>query len=190
MAVERPLHRFVDAVEAESWFAAHHDASDGIMVAIAKKASDVPTPTYDQLVELALRFGWIDSQTRRLDDDCFQMTFTPRRPRSPWSQVNREKVEALIIIGRMEPSGLAEVDRARANGRWDAAYARSSEAEVPADFLAALEDNPVAKEFFATLSKQNTFAVYYRLNDAKRPETRARRIESFVAMFARGEKLY
>lgn len=190
MTQERPLVQFVDVAEAEAWFEAHHADSDGVWIAIAKKASKVSTPSYEGLVELALMFGWIDSQKRKLDTDCSQQAFTPRRARSPWSQVNREKAEVLIASGRMRPAGLAAVEAAKANGRWDAAYARATDAEMPADFLAELEKSPAAKEFFATLNKQNTFPVYYRLQDAKKPETRARRIAKFIDMFERGEKFY
>lgn len=190
MAMDRPLVRLADRAEAEAWFETHHGDDEGVFIAIGKKGSAVPTPTYEELVELSLCFGWIDSQRRALDEDCSMLAFTPRRARSPWSQVNREKAEALIAAGKMRPSGLAAIDVAKANGRWDTAYAKGSEAEVPADFLEALEHNREAKAFFATLSKANTFAVYYRLNDAKKPETRARRIAKFVDMFARGEKLY
>lgn len=190
MAVDRPLLRFADREQAAAWFEANHAASDGVWIAVAKKSSAVPTPSYHELVELALIFGWIDSQAKSLDQDCYQLTFTPRRARSPWSKVNREKAEALISAGLMHPAGLAAVELAKANGRWDTAYDRGSQAEVPADFLAALEENPAAKAFFATLNRQNHFAVYYRLNEAKRPETRARRIERFIAMFERGETLH
>lgn len=182
--------RFADAAEAEAWLRAEHATSDGVLIAIAKKGSAIPTPTYAELVELSLRFGWIDSQKNRLDDDCYAQAFTPRRARSPWSQVNREAAERLIAEGRMEPPGLAAIEQAKANGRWDAAYARVSDHEVPADFLEALEANPAAKEFYATLNRANTFAVYYRLHEAKRPETRQRRLEAFIEMFARGEKLH
>lgn len=188
MTVDRPLVRLADADEAAAWFEANHAVSDGVWIAIAKKASTVSTATYEELVELCLAYGWIDSQRKRLDEDCSMLAFTPRRARSPWSQINRDKAEALIAAGKMKPAGFAAIEVARANGRWDAAYARSSEAEVPADFLEALEGSAKAKEFYATLNKSNRFAIYYRLNDAKKPETRERRIRTFIEMFERGEK--
>lgn len=181
--------RFVDAAEAEAWYEAHHADTGKAWFVIAKKGSGLQTPTLTELLDLALAFGWIDGQRRSLDDRAYLQSYGPRRPRSPWSQINRDKVAALTAAGRMRPAGIAEVDRAKQDGRWDAATASPSTAEVPADFLEALEASPAAKEFYATLNKRNTFAVYYQLHHAKRPETRARRIEKFIAMFERGEKL-
>ena len=182
--------RFADAAAAEAWFEDHHGDSDGIWVAMAKKGSPVPGVSESEMLDLCLAFGWITGQRKSLDADAFLQSFVPRRPRSPWSQINQDKVAALIASGRMRPAGLAEVERAKQDGRWDAATASPANAEVPADFLKALGRNPAAKEFFATLDKRNTFAVYYRLNEARKPETRARRIERFVDMFARGERIY
>lgn len=187
MAVDRELVRLVDAAEAEAWFEAHHADTDGAWFVIAKKGSAVQSPTVSELLDLALAFGWIDGQRKRLDDDTYLQAYMPRRPRSPWSQINRDKVAALTAAGRMRPAGVAEVDRAKQDGRWDAATASPSTAEVPADFLEALEASPAAKAFYATLNRRNTFAVYYQLHHAKRPETRARRIATFIAMFERGE---
>jgi uncharacterized protein YdeI (YjbR/CyaY-like superfamily) len=189
MADEREPIRFADAAEAEAWYEAHHADTDKAWFVIAKKGSALQTPTLTELLDLALAFGWIDGQRRSLDDQAYLQSYGPRRARSPWSQINRDKVAALTAAGRMRPAGLAEVERAKQDGRWDAATASPSTAEVPADFLEALEANPTAKAFFATLNRGNTFAVYYQLHHAKRPETRARRIEKFVAMFERGEKL-
>ncbi|MEJ7635918.1 YdeI/OmpD-associated family protein [Aeromicrobium sp.] len=189
MPQDRPLLRFVDAAEAEAWFEAHHADTDGAWVVIAKKGSSVASATIPEMLDLALAYGWIDGQRKKLDDGFYQQAYVPRRRRSPWSQINRDKVLALTAAGRMRPAGLAEADRAKQDGRWEAATASPSTAEVPADFLEVLERNPEAKAFFATLSKQNAFAVYYQLHHAKKPETRERRIVKFVDMFARGEKL-
>lgn len=190
MAGDRELLHFADAAEAEAWYEAHHADTDGAWFVIAKKGSSVQTPTLTELLDLALAYGWIDGQRKRIDDETYQQAYVPRRPQSPWSQINRDKVAALTAAGRMRPAGLAEVERAVRDGRWDAATASPSTAEVPEDFREALEANPAAKEFFATLNRRNTFAVYYQLHHAKRPETRARRIEKFIAMFERGEALH
>ncbi|MBO1756752.1 YdeI family protein [Allobranchiibius sp. CTAmp26] len=190
MALERPLVRLRDRAEALRWFTEHQHDSDAVFIAIGTKGGSVPTPTYDELVELALIHGWIDGQVGRLDDDCYRQAFSPRRARSPWSQINRRKAEALIAAGKMTPAGLAAVEVAKANGRWDTAYAGQSDFELPADFLESLAANPTAEAFFATLNRANHFAVYFRITDAKRPETRARRIAAFVEQFERGEPLH
>ena len=139
---------------------------------------------------MALAWGWIDSQKRALDDGAWLQRFTPRGPRSPWSKINRAKAEALIAEGRMRPSGLAEVERAKADGRWDAAYDGAASATVPDDLQRALDASPAAKEAFAKLDAQNRYAILHRTQTAKRPETRARRIATFVAMLERGETLH
>ena len=190
MAIERPIHRFATSADVEDWFAENHDTSDGIFVTLAKKGAPVQLAPANDILGTALRYGWIDSQSKGLDEHYFLLSYTPRRSRSPWSKINRERVEAMIEAGTMAPSGLAAVEVAKANGRWDAAYAGSSDFEEPQDFLEALARNPKAKAFYETLTKQNKFAVYFRLNDAKKPETRARRIVKFVEMFERGEKFY
>ena len=182
--------RFADVAEAEGWYEAHHADTDRAWFVIAKKGSALQTPTLAELLDLALAYGWIDGQRRKLDDEAYCQSYGPRRARSPWSQINRDKIAALTAAGRMRPAGLAEVERAKQDGRWDAATASPSTAEVPEDFLAALEASPAAKEFFGTLNKRNTFAVYYQLHHAKRPETRARRIEKIISMFERGETLH
>lgn len=190
MAVDRPILKFSTPAEVESWFAENHATSEGIFITFAKKDSAVRTATNDEVLDVALAYGWIDSQSKGLDQNFFLLTVTPRRARSPWSQVNREKAEAMIAAGTMKPAGLAAVERAKANGRWEAAYAGSADFETLQDFLDALAQNPKAAAFYETLTKQNKYAVYFRLNDAKKPETRARRIVKFVEMFERGERLY
>jgi uncharacterized protein YdeI (YjbR/CyaY-like superfamily) len=174
----------------EAWLEEHHATADGVWVKIAKKATGIPTVAYPEVLDTALCFGWIDGQRKALDDQYFLQRFTPRRARSRWSQVNRDKVEALTRAGRMRPAGIAEVERAKADGRWDAAYAGVRTMEVPADLQRELDARPQAAAFFATLNSQNRYAILYRLHDAKRPETRARRLEKFVAMLEAGETLY
>ena len=139
---------------------------------------------------MALCWGWIDGQKKSIDAHWWMQKFTPRAKRSIWSQVNRDKVQALIEAGRMRPAGLAEIERAKADGRWDAAYASASKAEVPADLQAALDAEPRAKAFFAKLDGTNRYAILFRTHQAKRPETRAKRIAQFVEMLARGETIH
>jgi uncharacterized protein YdeI (YjbR/CyaY-like superfamily) len=174
----------------DAWLEANHGSADDVWLRIAKKNAAVETVRYPEVLDVALCWGWIDGQRLPLDETYFLQRFVRRRPRSRWSQVNREKAERLIAEGRMRPPGLAEVERARADGRWDAAYAPQSRAEVPDDLRAELEARPAAKAFFESLSSQNRFAIIYRLQEAKRPETRARRLAQFVEMLERGESLY
>lgn len=190
MPADRPTLKFETPAEVAEWFGENAAESDGVMIMFAKKASSVRTPTYGEVLDIALAYGWIDSQVRAFDADCYLQAFTPRRARSPWSAVNREKAEAMIAAGTMKPGGLAAVEQARANGRWEAAYAGPATSETPQDFLDALAKNPKAAAFFDTLTKQNKYAVYFRLHDARKPETRARRSRKFVEMFERGEKFY
>jgi uncharacterized protein YdeI (YjbR/CyaY-like superfamily) len=190
MADELPIHLFTDPGALEAWLVENHDSSAGIWLKIAKKGTGKRSVTYAEALELALCFGWIDSQKRSFDEEYFLQRFTPRRPRGRWSQINREKAEALIAEGRMRPSGLAEVKAAKADGRWDAAYAGQRTAEVPDDLQRELDANPTAAEFFAGLDSANRYAVIYRLNDAKKPETRERRLRKFLAMLERGEKVH
>jgi uncharacterized protein YdeI (YjbR/CyaY-like superfamily) len=190
MANERTTEQFAGPEEFRAWLREHHDTSPGIWMKLAKKGSGLTTVTYDEAVEVALTFGWIDGQARPGDDTYWLQGFTRRRPRSPLSKRNRERAEALIAAGAMEPSGLAEVERARADGRWDRAYEGPRTAEPPPDLLEALAARPAARDFFATLTSTNRFAILYRIQDAKRPETRARRIAKFVDMLERGETIY
>lgn len=186
----RPTERFASADAFAAWLADHQDDEQGLWVTLGKKGSGFQTPGYEEILDVALRFGWIDSQMQRLDEAFYLQAFTPRRARSPWSKRNREKVEAMIEAGLMAARGLREVERARADGRWERAYDGPATAQAPADFLAALAANPAAEAFYETLDAQNRYAVYFRLQDAKRPETRARRIEAFVARLARGERFH
>ncbi|HZU56263.1 MAG TPA: YdeI/OmpD-associated family protein [Actinocrinis sp.] len=189
--MDRPILPFASAQLWASWLAEHHaDTPDGVWLKIAKKDSGIPTVTYAEALEEALCFGWIDGQKRSFDETWFLQGFTPRRPRSRWSKVNTEKVQELIAAGRMQPAGLREVEAAKADGRWERAYEAQSVAQVPPDLQAAFDANPKAAEFFATLTGANRYAVLYRIHDAKRPQTRAARIEKFVEMLARGETLH
>jgi uncharacterized protein YdeI (YjbR/CyaY-like superfamily) len=185
-----PQIAFASAAEWEAWLEEHHAASDGVAVKIAKKGSGIASVAYPEVLDIALCFGWIDGRRNALDDRFFLQRFGPRRARSRWSQINREKAEALIGQGRMRPAGLAEVERAKADGRWDAAYAGQRSMGIPDDLQRELDARPQAAAFFAGLSSQNRYSILYRLQDAKRPETRARRLAKFVAMLEAGETIY
>jgi uncharacterized protein YdeI (YjbR/CyaY-like superfamily) len=185
-----PVIPFASREAFEQWLEAKHESADGLWIKFAKKASGIETVVYAEAVETALCFGWIDGQANSLDDDWYLQRFTPRRPRSKWSQINRDRAEALIEQGAMRPAGLREVERAKDDGRWEAAYASPSKIEVPADLQAELDANPRARQFFEQISKTNRYAILYRIYDAKRPETRARRIEKFVGMLERGETVH
>jgi uncharacterized protein YdeI (YjbR/CyaY-like superfamily) len=181
----------VDSRDAwDAWLAEQHATSSGVRLKLAKKGSAGAGVSHGEAVEVALCYGWIDGQASKFDDDFWLCRFTPRRPRSKWSQINRARAEELIARGEMKPAGLRQVEQAKADGRWDRAYEPQSAATVPDDLRAALERNPRAREFFATLNKTNRYAILYRIEDARKPETRARRIENYVAMLEAGEKVY
>jgi uncharacterized protein YdeI (YjbR/CyaY-like superfamily) len=190
MAAEIPTLSFASAEEFEQWLSTQPPDSVGVWLRLAKKQPGVVALDYPQALEVALCHGWIDGQKAGLDDTHWVQKFTPRRARSRWSKVNRDKVAALIESGRMRPAGLAEIERAKADGRWDAAYDGMKTAEVPADLAEALSGVPEAERFFATLDRTNRYAILHRLHDAKRPETRTRRITQYVAMLAEGRKIY
>jgi uncharacterized protein YdeI (YjbR/CyaY-like superfamily) len=171
------------------WLAQHHDC-DGVWVKIAKKDSGIDSVRYPEVLEIALCFGWIDGRRQALDERHFLQRFTPRRRSSRWSRINRETAERLIADGRMHPAGRTEVERARADGRWDAAYEGQRNITVPEDLARELDARPQAKAFFEQLSSQNRYAILYRLHDAKRAETRARRLAKFVAMLEAGETIH
>jgi uncharacterized protein YdeI (YjbR/CyaY-like superfamily) len=182
--------RFAAQPDFEAWLADHHARSRGVWVEIAKKGPTAPTLTYAEAIEAALCFGWIDGQKSRGDDEHWLQRFTPRSTRSRWSQINRDKAEQLIAAGRMRASGQAEIDRARADGRWDAAYAGQATATVPDDLQQALDADPNLASAFAALDARNRYAIVWRLNDAKRPETRARRLTKYLDLLRRGERLH
>jgi uncharacterized protein YdeI (YjbR/CyaY-like superfamily) len=185
-----PIRPFATVEEWRDWLAAQPEDTRGLWVKFARSGSGIASITHAEALEEALRQGWIDGQVRRVDDRWWAQRFGPRTSRSRWSKVNREAAERLIGEGRMLPRGLREVERAKADGRWEAAYAPPSRASVPDDLAAAFDAAPAAREFFETLDSRNRYAVLHRIETAKRPETRARRIEQFVAMLGRGETLH
>jgi uncharacterized protein YdeI (YjbR/CyaY-like superfamily) len=172
------------------WLAAEHASSPGVWLKLAKKASGAVNLSYAEALDAALAWGWIDGQKGSLDETAWLQKFSPRRPRSIWSKINREKVQALLDAGKMQAPGLAAVAAAKQDGRWDAAYEPPSRATVPDDFKAAIAADRAAAAAFATLNATNRYAMLHRIHTAKKPETRARRIGEFVAMLARGDKLY
>jgi uncharacterized protein YdeI (YjbR/CyaY-like superfamily) len=190
LARELPVKAFRSRAAWEAWLEQHHDSALGVWIKFAKKGSGVPSVNYAEALDVALCYGWIDGQLKRLDESYYLHRFTPRRPKSKWSKVNCAKVSALLEAGRMRPAGLRQVEAAKADGRWDAAYEPPSKVTVPDDLKAALDANDRAKEFFQKLDGRNRYAILYRIQDAKRPETRSRRIETFVAMLARGERVH
>jgi uncharacterized protein YdeI (YjbR/CyaY-like superfamily) len=190
MADELPIVLFPAPADLEAWLEENHADYDSLWLKIAKKSSGERSVTYAEALELALCFGWIDSQKRGHDERFFLQRFTPRRPRGRWSRINREKAEALIAAGAMRPAGAAEVEAAKADGRWEAAYEGQRTAEVPEDLRRELDSNRAAREFFAGLDSANRYAILYRLDEAKKPETRQRRLRKFIAMLERGEKIH
>ena len=178
---------FDTAKKLERWLEANHDSRPELWVRIFKKESGTPSVTWGDCVVAALAWGWIDGQKKALDEDSFLQRLTPRRAKSGWSKKNREHAERLIAEGRMKPSGLVHVEAAKKDGRWEQAYAGSAEMVIPEDFLAALKKIPAAERFYAALDRKNLYAIYHRLQTAKRPETRQKRVESILAQLARGE---
>ncbi|HEY2142602.1 MAG TPA: YdeI/OmpD-associated family protein [Solirubrobacteraceae bacterium] len=188
MIDEQSTLTVADAAAWRAWLHTHHAESPGVWLRLAKKGTATPTSlTYDEALDEALCHGWIDGQVRRLDERTYRQRFTPRRARSAWSKRNVGIVERLQGEGRMQPAGLAAVERAKADGRWEAAYSGQATMEMPTDLAAALNAEPAAQAMFDILTSQNRYAVLLRISSAKRADTRARRIERFVAMLARGE---
>lgn len=185
-----PVKAFATARAWERWLAKEPATSDGLWIRIARQDSEIISITYEEAVEVALCYGWIDGQKAAVDDQFWLQRFTPRRPGSRWSKINCGRVEALQAAGRMKPGGRREVERAKADGRWDAAYAGQATMAVPEDLGAALAKDAKAKRAFSTLDSANRYAILYRIHDAKQPETRARRIAQFVEMLSRGEALH
>jgi uncharacterized protein YdeI (YjbR/CyaY-like superfamily) len=186
----RPVLPFASQTAWEAWLAKNHARSDGIWIKMAKKSSGIASVSHAEALEVALCYGWIDSQSSSFDNDSWLQRFSPRRPKSKWSQINCEKVTALIAEGRMQPAGLREIESAKRDGRWDQAYASQRNMTVPADLQKKLDECPAAAEFFAGLDSKNRFAILYRVHDAKRPDTRARRIEKFVTMLEQRKKIH
>jgi len=188
-ATAEPILEFSCAADFHAWLASNHRRSQGVLLRIAKKGAKKAL-TYPEALDVALAWGWIDSQKRALDAAAWLQRFSPRQPNSPWSKINRAKAEAQIAAGTMLPPGLAEVERAKRDGRWERAYDGARTSGVPADLAAAFERKPRARAFFEELDSANRYAILYRVQTAKTPETRAERIERFVAMCAAGETIH
>ena len=189
-AAELPIMLFVDTEAWAAWLDLHHAASPGLWLRLAKKDAEISSISYTQALDLALCYSWIDSHKKGYDAESWLQKFSPRKAKSIWSKVNCAKAEALISSGQMQPAGLAEVERARQDGRWEAAYDSQRNASVPADLQAALDASPEAAAFFATLSSVNRYAILFRVQTAKKAETRARRIQQFMAMLELHETIY
>lgn len=174
----------------EAWLEEHHADSPGVWLKIAKRGAATPTISYAEALEGALCYGWIDGQKAALDEQFWLQKFTPRRPKSVWSRVNREKAQALAAAGRMRPAGQRQIELAQTDGRWDAAYESQRTIGVPPDFQRALDHNPESAQFFATLDSANRYAILWRIQQAKKPETRAARIAKFIGMLSRHEKVH
>jgi uncharacterized protein YdeI (YjbR/CyaY-like superfamily) len=181
-----PQLPFASATEWEAWLEDNHSLSKGVWIKMAKKDSGIESVRYPEVLDTALCFGWIDGRREALDERYFLQRFQPRRARSRWSRINRDKVERLTAKGRMRPAGIAEVERAKADGRWEAAYDNQKLSTVPADLQRELDARPEVKAAFERLNRQDRFTILYQLHDAKRPETRARRLAKFVAMLETG----
>jgi uncharacterized protein YdeI (YjbR/CyaY-like superfamily) len=185
-----PVMSFPTRDAWETWLAEQHASSRGLWLKLAKKSSGFETVSRADALEVALCYGWIDGQADSFDEHHWLQRFTPRTPRSKWSRINREKAMRLIESGEMKPAGLREIERAKADGRWEAAYEPASTATIPDDLERALAKSDRAREFFAGLDSRNRYAIIYRIQDAKKPETRSRRIATFVAMLNEGKKIY
>jgi uncharacterized protein YdeI (YjbR/CyaY-like superfamily) len=190
MPADLPLVEFADRETWAAWLAENAESSAGVWLKLARKDGGGRSVTYAEALDVALCHGWIDGQKGAIDERHWRQRFTPRGPRSRWSKRNRRRAEELIASGEMTPAGLREVEAARADGRWEAAYDSPATAEVPADLQAALDADPAAREFFAGLDRANRYAILYRLQEARRPETRARRLEKFVAMLREGRRIH
>lgn len=189
-STEFPILPFVSQKKWADWLAKQHDKSTGVWLKLAKKDSRIPSVTYDEALDVALCYGWIDGQKKGFDDKYWLQKFTPRGPKSIWSKINTEKAEKLIKSGEMKPAGLKAVEAARQDGRWDAAYASQKNISVPEDFQAALDTNKKAKAFFATLNSVNRYAILFRIQTARKAETRAKRIQQFIEILDKNEKIY
>jgi len=185
-----PVTPFESQDAWRAWLDDNHTASAGVWLQLAKKATGIPSITYDEALEVALCYGWIDGQKKGYDNEWWLQKFTPRGAKSIWSKINCQKAEALIERGQMQPAGLKAVESAKADGRWEAAYDGQRTATIPDDFQAALDQNEAAKAFFGTLNSANRYAILFRITTAKKAETRAKRITDLIGMLERHEKLY
>jgi uncharacterized protein YdeI (YjbR/CyaY-like superfamily) len=187
---ELPVLPFESKKKWADWLAKQHDKSTGVWLKLAKKESGIPSITYEEALDVALWYGWIDGQKKGFDDKYWLQKFTRRGPKSIWSKINTEKAERLIASGEMKPAGLKAIQAAKQDGRWDAAYSSQKNISAPDDFQTALDKNKNAKAFFGTLNSVNRYAILFRIETAKKAETRAKRIQQFVEMLERGEKIY
>jgi uncharacterized protein YdeI (YjbR/CyaY-like superfamily) len=185
-----PVQLFKDKKGWENWMDKNHLTSSGLWLRIAKKASNLKSLSYAEALEVALRFGWIDGQKKTFDETTWLQKFTPRGTRSIWSTINREKAKELIKKGLMKPDGRRAIERAKENGQWEAAYDSQSKITIPEDFQAELDNNAKAKAFYGTLNSINRYAILFRLQTAKKPETRAKRLRQFIDMLEKNEKLH
>jgi uncharacterized protein YdeI (YjbR/CyaY-like superfamily) len=190
MAADLPIELFERPEDWTAWLKENHETSAGVWLRLAKKGGGLRSVTYAEALEEALRYGWIDGQKKACDEASWLQKFTRRGQKSIWSKINVEKAEALIRAGRMEPPGMAEVERALADGRWAQAYDSQKSAAVPEDFQSELDRNPKAKAFFETLESYNRYAILFRIQTAKKAEIRAKNIQKFIGMLERGEKIH
>ncbi len=190
MPADGPLLELADRAAWAEWLVKHGESSSGVWLKLARKGGGDPSITYSEALDVALCHGWIDGQKGAVDERHWRQRFTPRKARSRWSKRNRARAEELLARGEMAPAGLREVEAARADGRWEAAYDSPATAEVPTDLQAVLDADPAAREFFAGLDRANRYAILYRLQEARRPETRARRLEKFVVMLREGRRIH
>jgi uncharacterized protein YdeI (YjbR/CyaY-like superfamily) len=188
-SMELPILPFANQKKWADWLAREYDKSVGVWLKIAKKDSGISSVTYEEALDVALCYGWIDGQKKGFDDKYWLQKFTPRGPKSIWSKINTEKAERLIASGEMKPIGLKAIEAAKQDGRWDAAYASQKNISIPEDFQAAMDKNKKAKDFFGTLKSAERYSFLFRIHHAKKPETRARKIQQFVEMLERGEKI-
>lgn len=189
-AKDLPTLSFTNQQDWVQWLSEYHANAEGIWLKLAKKESGIPSVSYAEALDSALCYGWIDGQKAAFDEQYWLQKFTPRRPKSKWSKVNCDKATALIEAGRMQPAGLRQIELAKADGRWDEAYDSQSRITVPEDFQRELDNHPQAQTFFNTLNSVNRYAILYRIQTAKKAETRTARIQKFIEMLSRGEKIY
>jgi len=185
-----PIISFETQLDWETWLIEHHTDTKGIWLKIAKKEASMPSVTYSEALDSAICYGWIDGQKASFDDQYWLQKFTLRRPKSIWSKANCDRATAFIAEGKIQPAGLRQVELAKADGRWESAYESQSKMAIPADFQSELDTNQQAKEFFNTLSGVNRYAILFRIQTAKKPETRSARIKKFIEMLAKNEKIY
>jgi uncharacterized protein YdeI (YjbR/CyaY-like superfamily) len=189
-ATDLPILPFSTPKDWEIWLQEHHTEINGLWLKLAKKGASDPTLSYAEALDIALCYGWIDGQKAAFDEQYWLQKFTPRRAKSIWSKVNCGKVEALIAEGKMQPAGLRQIELAKADGRWEQAYASQSSIEIPVDFQSELDKNPQAQQFFSTLNSSNRYSFLFRIHTAKNPETRSARIQKFIEMLSRHEKFH